>query len=171
MSDENNTNEMLDRIKAMLENGRQMKDTIILNSAWRDVIEGNTSKLPYERTDQLMGSKIVYSSFVETGKVYMMDTPKFEPPRFSTEMRRFEEEIIPRIFQSFGIPPRYFEQPERPYKWQKQSFENLLQWGERLASRGLLDNPDIRWVYQWAILCFIVGYPLGKLKLLKLNSR
>lgn len=44
-----------------------------------------------------------------------------------------------------------------PEAWERYADESLLAWGQRLEWMGLLDNPDIRWEYQKAMLSWLVS--------------
>lgn len=105
--------------------------------------------------------KIVGSDLIPSGTAYKIDLdslayrPKLEfpepPVQFDAAINRWQY----RFFQSMAVPSRYFEDRPRPYRWQRWVFESVQHWGERLAERGLLDNPDIRWEYQKAVFASI----------------
>lgn len=108
---------------------------------------------------RLSGMPIIESSFVEQGKAYLV--PGASPIPKDFDMMKFERAINEVLASSFGIPPRYFQ--NTPPNYNRYGKESILDYGKRLAKLGVLDNPEIRWLYQKEVLTFAFVLPVQKL--------
>ena len=113
---------------------------------------------PYRR---LSGMPIIESSFVEVGKAYLIPQPIPVPPNF--DMLDFEQKLRQEIFRSLGLPSRYFGIEGRVPNYNRLPDESIIDYGKRLAKLGVLDNPDIRWIYQKEVLTAVFVIPIQKL--------
>lgn len=165
---------MFDRLKKALEDSkfkipksgswlvspqdRHLFDTGELRKKWFGVDPGLGDDRTVFRT----------SNHVEPGHAYYIEHgfEPIKPPPFKFD-RDIEREVVMRIARAFGVPSHYW--PDKPveYRWQRWQFESLKSWGQRLFERGLMDDPEIRWEYQKAIM----GRPVEKLKRMLVTVR
>lgn len=114
------------------------------------------------------GIRVYTSQHIEPGSVYFVNTSNVQPgrvnlsPEVEAEVKaKFEKALENMMHMSMlrGWQSEYF-QPTRTYNHHRFPDESLSQWAQRLQQRGLLDDPDIRWEYQKAVL----GLPWAAVK-------
>jgi hypothetical protein len=149
--------------------------SVIMHPHWRNMVERSRSltvdaDLSGE-PPKLLGMEVQYSSFVEEGQVYLVSQPR----RFGfSNLRDIPVEVHQRMQASleryirnallYGDKPETQWQQSRTYNWHRFPDETLLDWGERLGTKGLLDNPDIRWEYQVFVLTIPIRWVKALLK-------
>lgn len=79
-------------------------------------------------------------------------------------LERLGEALI-ELFQCFAAAGQQLAEFFYRMAWQRQDGESLVAWGKRLEGMGLMDNPDIRWEYQKAVLQTIAGFFLKPVRL------
>jgi len=148
---------------------------VIIHPRWRNTIErsrpltvdvGSSGESP-----KLLGMEVQYSSFVEQDQVYLVSQPRrfgFSNLRdIPVEVHQRMQESLERYIRNallYGDKPETQWQQTRTYNWHRFPDETLLDWGERLGSKGLLDNPDIRWQYQVFVLTIPIRWVKALLK-------
>lgn len=91
---------------------------------------------------------VVESNAVEPGYAYFVTTARSTMPHVEIPpdvLHQFEKALDKILWRHFWTTV------EQPYRWQRTDGETVWVWGIRLFNRGLLDDPEIRWVYQKAV--------------------
>lgn len=168
-----NKSDMYNRLSSLFEENNLNIPDVYMSPRWRDVMErkryfvgGDTTQEDSDTT--ILGMNVRYSNFIEDDKVYVVSVPRNfgygKMPKVAPELyRRVEIELQNIIARAMSVPASLFEDEwkrEITYNWHRFPDETILQWGDRLFSKELLDNPEIRWEYQKAVL----GVPFNKLK-------
>jgi len=157
------TPEIIEIMKAELEQIRP-KRLIVNPSDAINIRDKASSRYVRTRTENLQPSfEVIESNWVESGKAYLITTSSKPTYARYIETANGLAQDFSNAFESarrslydFGYGLNQLFNPfgatiER-YEWRRQFNESVWEWGNRLGKRGLLDDPDIRWEYQKAIM-------------------
>lgn len=104
------------------------------------------------------GIQVYTSDHIKPGEVYMVSARHGRvdiPPEAEAKVRAQFERAIEKMMWAATFRGQFqwkHLQPTEPYHHHRFPNESLIQWGQRLQARGLLDDPAIRWEYQKAVL-------------------
>ena len=170
---EDKKSELYNRLSSLFEENKLNIPDVIMSPRWRDEMERKRYFVGVDAAQEdsdttVLGMNVTYSNFVEDDKIYVVSQPRNfgygKMPKIAPELhRRIELELQNIIARAMGVPASLFQDEwkrETKYNWHRFPDETILQWGDRLFAKGLLDNPEIRWEYQKAVL----GAPFNKLK-------
>jgi hypothetical protein len=164
-----------DKFRELFTNNDIELPNVIMHPRWRNTVE----RSQYSTVDigasgespKLLGMEVQYSSFVEEGQVYLVSQPRrfgfSKPSEILPDLHQRMQESLERYIRNvllYGDKPETGWRQTRTYNWHRFPDETVLAWGQRLGSKGLLDNPDIRWEYQVCILTVPVRWLRGLLK-------
>jgi hypothetical protein len=160
--------EMYDRLKHLFETESVTLPDVIMSPRWRDTMDKRAIfgiDMGGKSPDQVFGMNVHYSNYVEDGTAYVVprtqttwtDNFSFEDIAETAEIHLRITEHMRALFDK-NITMGIFTTVQGN-NWQQRPLEGVIEWGNRLAKEGYLDNPDIRWQYQKEILALVFGAP------------